>query len=567
MSTMNRNEAATRESSMSRRSFLAGLTALGMGAAALSGCTSGNGNGGADTSSLSWDKETDVLVVGYGGAGASAAIAAAEAGANVLIIEKAPEGDEGGNTGVAGGAFLIPDGKNMDAAFEFLRYQMPEQTTTDEEINGYLDELVTLPDWLDAHSIPSNISWSEVATAEDGSAIPGAGAGAMYSALPTSYGMNGIGFSGSNGQSLFAALKKAAETTAGISIEYETAGAKLIFNPETKEVYGVIAVTPDGEAVRIKANRGVVLACGGFENNKQMLTTFYPPNFPIYPCGTPYNTGDGIRMVHEIGAKMRGFSSVEWGCHCCKEGSEEIGVALAVCWTDMDTAWPHSVMVNDQGKRFVNESASTNTGSSLRCLHDKTQIPELAFDMERLRYANVPMYLIFDQERADIGPFFNTASAGSGNHWANIHGLYAWSEDNQAEVEKGWLKKADTIEELAEQLGIDAKGLAAEIKKYNEFCAAENDTDFGRTRTLSAVATPPFYGCELGLGLVNTQGGPTRNAAHQVLDYDDQIIPRLYAGGELGSIYGWLYQGAGNIPEAMGTRVAGENAANETPWE
>lgn len=545
------------EQGMSRRSFLGGLSAsaIALGALAVTGCSAGNGNGGANVASVKWDEETDVLVVGYGGSGASAAIAAAEAGADVLIIEKAPEGDEGGNTSVSGGGAVIAT--DPDVAFDFLKFQMPD-TVDDEEIKGFVKELAELPAWLKEHGIEPQIT----------DVKPGGGAGAMYTALPTSAGMGQMLSVGGTGASLFKALKEVAESTAGVRVKYELAGSKLVFDPETKEVFGVIAIDAAGNAVRIRANRAVVLTCGGFENNHKMLTTYYPPMMPIYPCGTPYNTGDGIRMVQEVGAELRGFSSAEWGLHCCKPASDEVGVGCCMAWSDVN-AWSHSVIVNKQGKRFVNEGAPTVSAfpTVLRPLHDKTQLPELAFSMETVDYVNLPMFVVMDSAKINNGPVFTAAGKTSGNHWANVHKWYSWSDDNQAEIQKGWLVKGDTIEELAQKLGIDPAGLVETVARYNEACASGVDGEFGRVNGLDPVAEGPFYGCELGLGIINTQGGPTRNAAHQVLDYDGKVIPRLYSGGEFGSMYVWKYQGAGNVPETMGTRVAGANAAAESPWK
>ena len=85
---------------------------------------------------------------------------------------------------------------------------------------------------------------------------------------------------------------------------------------------------------------------------------------------------------------------------------------------------------------------------------------------------------------------------------------------------------------------------------------------------MTPIDTPPFYGTELGLGIINTQGGPDRNALHQVLGWDGNPIPRLYSAGEFGSIYVlWLYQGSTNVSEALAGRTAGANASGEEPWE
>ena len=270
------------EKELSRRKFIAGgAGAAALGALALMGCSSGNGNGGSDVSSVSWDEETDVVVVGFGGAGAAAAINASEAGSNVILLEKAPEGDEGGNTSVCGGTACCTSSDKLDMAYDFIRYQMPD-TVTDEEIKGYLEESATLEQWLTEHGADVTLGKTQ---------------GSMYSVLESSAAFTTSIKVGGNGFGLFTFLKGVVESSAGVSVRYETPATKLIFNPETKEVFGVVAETADGSSINIKAKRGVVLCLGGFENDHQMKTAFYSPNVPIYPCGTPYNTGcAGFRL-------------------------------------------------------------------------------------------------------------------------------------------------------------------------------------------------------------------------------------------------------------------------------
>lgn len=537
-----------KKESLSRRTFIAGgVGAMAMGALAMAGCSS-DGNGGAGVASVEWTEETDVVVVGFGGAGASAAIAASDGGANVIVLEKAPEGQEGGNTSVSGG------GSNVGLAEspEFLHAQFPD-TIPAEEADGIINEMKTLKEWMVDHD-------AKLADTEYGDAIL---------------------FVGGNGYSLFTWLKDVTINSPGVTVKYGTPAKKLIFDPATKEVFGVVA-EQDGQEINIKAKRGVVMACGGFEADHFKMTSYYPPSVPIYPCGTPYNTGDGIDMVQEVGAKLRGFGSIEWGCHCCKAGSEEIGVALALSFQNPES-WKNAIMVNQKGRRFVNETYGGRyaEGSIQRPLHAKEQLPELAlefvpFEQEGLgeaaggmglyAYANLPMYLICGQTRIGSGEaLFRAAGEGSGNHWASLRGLYTWSADNQAEIDKGWIVKADTLEELAEKTGIDV-ALADTVKKYDEDVAAGVDSEFGRTYDLSAVGDGPYYACELGMSIINTQGGPERDADHHVIGNNGEIIPRLYAGGEFGSIYVFNYPGALNLPESMGNRVAGANAAAEEPW-
>jgi len=152
--------------------------------------------------------------------------------------------------------------------------------------------------------------------------------------------------------------------------------------------------------------------------------------------------------------------------------------------------------------------------------------------------------------------------------WWTVKKVYSWSKDNSKELAKGWIVQADTIAELARKINKDPGKLEATLKQYNEFCAAGMDPQFGRPKTaLLPVSAGPFYAMELMATFTNTQGGPRRNKEARVLDTMGKPIPRLYSGGELGSMYSHCYNGGGNIGECMAFgRIAGENAAAEKPW-
>ena len=152
--------------------------------------------------------------------------------------------------------------------------------------------------------------------------------------------------------------------------------------------------------------------------------------------------------------------------------------------------------------------------------------------------------------------------------WNAVHGVYQWSEGSSAEIEKGWVSKGDTLKDLAAKMKIDPDGLQETVTRYNQYCSGKKDPDFNRRdNSLSPLTTPPYYGVELALTLINTQGGPKHNTKAQTLDQDDKPIPRLYSPGEFGSFFGFLYPGGSNIPEAIAFgRIAGENAAALKPW-
>ena len=182
------------------------------------------------------------------------------------------------------------------------------------------------------------------------------------------------------------------------------------------------------------------------------------------------------------------------------------------------------------------------------------------------------MYWVFDDATMKSGPLWTSS------RWVGINKLYAWSADNEAELAKGWFVKADTIEALAKMLvvkdyfgrvvGMDPAGLVKTISDYNAACAAGTDTQFGRrAATLKPVSKPPYYAMEVCECQTNTHGGPEHNKFSQTLDMDGKPIPRLYSTGELGSIYGFLYNGGGNVPEAYATgRIAATHAVSLKPW-
>src|SRR5690606_10226645 len=108
--------------------------------------------------------------------------------------------------------------------------------------------------------------------------------------------------------------------------------------------------------------------------------------------------------------------------------------------------------------------------------------------------------------------------------------------------ERGWIRRADTVEELARTIGLNPAALQASIERWNAGCTSGRDDELGRTLMLAPFGDGPYYAIELSPSMLNTQGGPRRNAKAQVVRPDDTPIPRLYSAGELGSIYSYMYQ-------------------------
>jgi len=134
-------------------------------------------------------------------------------------------------------------------------------------------------------------------------------------------------------------------------------------------------------------------------------------------------------------------------------------------------------------------------------------------------------------------------------------------------VAKGWILSAPDLAGLASKMQVNADALINSVGKYNESCKNKVDEFERPANTLIPLAKGPFYAMKTYPATYNTQGGPRRNGKCQVLDAFNQPIPRLYSGGEMGSFFGWMYNGGGNNAEALVTgKIAGTNVTKEKPW-
>ncbi|MEM2703952.1 MAG: FAD-binding protein [Candidatus Bathyarchaeia archaeon] len=501
-----------------------------------------------------WDYEADVVVVGFGYAGACAAIAAHDSGAEVLILEKAPERFAGGNSAVSGGGMRIP--LNLSEAIEYFK-MLCFDTVSPDEIIDMVKALSNVPEQLNRLGIKVKqlppAPWT-------GSTLPGSLHNVSRSCgiyfIDTDENPTFDAQMKCAGRLLYLSLKRLV-IDRGIKVMYETPAKKLVQNPFTKEILGVMAELK-GQVIYVKARKATVLACGGYEKNPRFWADFNFPGIKVYQWGSPYNTGDGINMALDVGASLWHMVSIEWDSPCIRVPSELYGCAIQTKVVGALRSPPGSyIVVNKYGQRFMNECKSL--------VHRKEPLEITYFNHERAEYPNIPFFLIFDESFRLKGPIASEDKIG----WNAIFNFYEWSSDNSLEIAKGWIAKADSIKELAIKMNIDPEGLENTIRKYNEYCKMGKDYDFNRPpEKMLPIITPPYYGVELALTLTNTQGGPRHNSKAQVLDTENNPIPRLYVAGELGSFWGFLYPGGGNISEAIAYgEIAGKNAAAETPWE
>ena len=519
---------------------------------------------------MKFDETFDVVIVGFGLAGGIAAITAADAGAKVLVIEKSEV--PGGLSICSYGA--VRSARDPEGAFAYLKATNAGRTPDDvlrvlaEGMCGletYVRELAKINNAVISTSV------SEAAAGGDdpekrrvGANYPLPGNDAFYHTTvvdvpgfdakkhyPWANGAPG-------GPKLFKIVHDHL-VKRGVEIRLATPALRLIADPETREVRG-LRVAANGAERAIQARRGVILACGGFEGNAEMKAQFLEGN-PVLNAAARTNTGDGIRMAQDLGAALWHMWHIHGACgfrHTDPAYPYAIRLKRFPDWfpgeehrARVKMAW---ILLDQDGRRFMSEYQPYTQDTGVR--------PLQYFDPVRQRFPRNPAYMICDEAGRKSYPLGKATSNDKGIR-------YDWSEDNLKEVELGILKRADTLEGLAIQLGLQPEEVVASVGRWNDQCAVSRDDDFGRPGgTMTPVKTPPFYGAPVWATLSNTQGGPVHDAESRVIDVHGKPIARLYAAGELGSSFGHLYLSGGNIAECFVTgRAAGKNAAALTAWD
>jgi succinate dehydrogenase/fumarate reductase flavoprotein subunit len=483
-----------------------------------------------------WDLEADVVVIGFGAAGMAASVTAHDLGAKVVILEKAPEGQEGGNTRVAGQGYL--NTSSVENAIAYLNALCGPYTVPETMVKVWAEEMGQNNAWLrslggdpqEHQHPPAGIEFPD---------LPGSDCVHKFHDGPT-YGY-------SYTWKLFERLVKQRP----ISILYETPGRELIQDGLTKEILGVRAQKGE-QSITIRARKGVVLTCGGFENNQQMIRDYLPGVPYCYTSGSPYNEGDGITMAMSVGADLWHMNNYAGPSLALKVPEVRTSFSMQALHYSKETPGG-MIVVGPDARRFADEKFRTR--------HGKVPVNGKWLPLP----TPCPMFLIFDHTMFSAGPLYDKHPS---HGWTQIVERYEWSEDNSVELAKGWIRRAESIAMLASLAGLDPKALVNSVERWNRHAEAKHDADFGRRLMMAPIIKGPFYAIELSPSMLNTQGGPRRNERAQIVRPDGTPIPRLYSAGELGSIYSYLYQGTGNIGECLAFgRISGRNAAAETPWD
>jgi succinate dehydrogenase/fumarate reductase flavoprotein subunit len=267
----------------SRRNFLK-ATATGVGSVTLAGLGAAQAEATQFDQVTKWDHEAEVLVLGIGAAGLMTAITAHDQGADVLILEKAPEAHAGGNTRVSGQGYWCPS--DSEKAVEYQKAMSDGFPIPDDMAQVFHEHSIHVTEWL----TKMGADMRTIKTAGEYPEFPGGAGNVCWST-------KGNGF-----QRLWLLLIDNALKQRKIKVQYETPAVELIRDVKTGEVRGVVAENK-GKKIYVKAKKSVALCTGGFENNQGMIRDYLGMPY-AYPKGSPYNTGDGIRMAMAIGADL-----------------------------------------------------------------------------------------------------------------------------------------------------------------------------------------------------------------------------------------------------------------------
>lgn len=471
-----------------------------------------------------WDDEADVVIVGAGGAGLAAGIEARERGAAVIVLEKEKDNLKA-NSNRAVGTFAVESPLQKKEGINYTRDEAFKQAVTYAHwqnnahlVRKVIDISGSTIDWLSQHGVQFQ-----------GVIAPWPGGPQVWH-LFTGDPLH---------PQLMPALTKAAEKN-GVKLIYNTPATGLIAEPEGR-VVGVEAASM-GHTVKIRAHNGVILASGGFGNNKEMLRKYTKWNERFRYCGCRSNTGDGIRMAEAAGASLEAMDILHMG--------QVRKMAPGELWVPTVQAF---LFVNKDGERVADESTEITW-------------PEMGNVI--LRQKEQTIIVIFDEDTKNS--LINTGAK------VGFHQVFWWKgrkatkldEDIKEGERRGFIKRATTIRELAAAIEVDHATLEHTIARYNQSCDKKYDDMFLKDpEFLEPVRKPPFYAiiCDRP-EYYDTLGGARVNAKCQVLDSNNNVIPGLYAtgcdaGGMWAGCYN-IYVCGGAIGFALlSGRIAGENAA------
>nr|PZM96037.1 MAG: 3-oxosteroid 1-dehydrogenase [Actinomycetota bacterium] len=545
---------------------------------AASAKTAASTKSAASKASIVWDEEVDLLVAGSGAAAMSAAIAGKDAGLDVLIVESTDKW--GGTTAISGGGLWMPGhplmekiGKadSIEDALAYMEASIGDvgPASSIERRRAYLETIPEVFRLLERLGMRWNVAkkypdyypdmpggmaggrsieakpynakrlgeWFQKSRAAEGGVPLPLLSGETYLITRAWSSFSGfvqgaklvfrtlgglitgkklIGLGGAYAGNLMEIVKKLE-----IPVRLESPVTKVIKDGD--EVVGAEITAPDGTVTRIRARAGVMLGTGGFAHKTEWRQKFH--GIPGYSSAPQGDLGTGIQVGIDAGADVALMDDAWWGASMPTPNGGPVFILN-------ERSDPFSIMVDQEGRRFVNESTSyVDVGHAI--LEHNKHVP------------TIPCWLIVDRRHRRRYVFNGL--------------LMAKAEDLKA---AGIMVEADTIEELAVRLKMDPAVLRATVDRFNGFCKTGVDEDFGRGNTeydryysdprvkpnpnLGPLEKGPFQAFQIVPGDLGTKGGLLTDEHARVIDTKGKVIPGLYAAGNTtASVMGRTYPGAG----------------------
>lgn len=449
---------------------------------------------------------TDVVVIGGGGAGLAAAVSAHQNGAKVILVEKMPR--LGGNTILSGGAYNAVDpvrqkAQGIEDSIEkhFQQtYDGGDKLGNEELIRTLVENAYPGIEWLESLGMKFN---DEVFTV----------LGGMWPRAHKPSTPLGTGF--------IDTYSKYIDENDDIEIMLDTEATEIIM--EDGKAAGIKAKGLKEDIV-IHVNNGVVIAAGGFAGNSKMVNKYnedWPSLENVKSTNHPGATGDGIILAEAAGASLVGMENLQ----LLPMGDPETGSLSG----NIEQGVENRIFVNKFGERFVDEG-------------ERRDVMTKAL----LEQEDAYMWVVLDHKNYPTPETTNN-----------------FNETIEELIEQGRAFKGDTLEELAEKIDVDPDNLVKAVEEFNKAVQTGGPDAFGRTLFENKMDTAPFYAGRRMPTVHHTMGGIEINTDAQVLNKDGNVIPGLYAAGEVtGGIHGSNRLGGNALADiTVFGKIAGENAA------
>lgn len=453
------------------------------------------------------EKTVDVVVIGGGGAGLAAAVTAHQNGSKVLVLEKMPK--VGGNTIISGAAYNAVDPKRQAKAgvedsvdkHYTQTYEGGDKVANPEMVRTFVENAYPGIEWLESMGMQFKDDIFTVL-------------GALWPRSHKPVKPLGTGY-------IETYMNYIEKNKADIEIIVNSKATELIV--ENGKVVGVKAEGADDEIVA-KANKGVVMATGGFAANVEMRNKYNKTWSDLTNIKTTNHvgaTGDGIVMAEKASANLVGMEHIQ----LLPMGDPKTGSLSG----NIEQGVENRIFVNKDGNRFVDEGARRDV------------MTKALFEQK-----DAYMWVILDKHSYPTGDTKNN-----------------FNESIDELVKAGRAYKADTLEDLAKQIGANPDNLKNAVAEFNKSVESKAKDKFGRTLYKDKIDTAPFYAGARVPTAHHTMGGIEINPSAQVLDKNGKVIPGLYAAGETtGGIHGSNRLGGNALADTVVFgRIAGKSAA------